>query len=543
VLPSPALVLKIHRWLSLGALVWLLIISLTGVVLVFAPQIEEWSRPELYRATPGDKGPQAAVDAALAKFEGQDTAIDDIGMPADNRSVYLLSVQVTPPRDRGALAAGKIDEKVREPRQWAVYVDPGTGQVNGSRPEASGFIYWVQRGHYLLWQDDGFLWIDGDDLTGLVALATLLLTLSGAYIWYLPRVRNRLQTMRIRRKRGWFIFSLDLHRTLGLLVLIPLTVISFTGAAFAFPDMKLLWARLTPAKHEYTQHEPDEEFLSEEISGARVLTTDTVAELIRKRYPSLVLETLEPPTESDGVWGAWLTRGFSPWTRDGSGGNLYLQIDRFSHKILYAGKPEEGNVFDQAWDDWSLPLHGGDFLSNGSRSVWVLVGLSPLVLSVTGVVIWLRRRKRPSAARPRTAPRNGEMVRTRPIHPPHADCVDRLTRLFVTRATDQVRVRVCNPVSLGEASETEPDVSLVRQGRYSSGHPGADDTLLVVEVSDAGVPDRREKLAVYALAGIPEVWIVDPLDEVVEVYAGPQLSGWASSSRLRSGDSISLVAL
>lgn len=97
-LPARSLILKLHRWVSLGALVWILIISSTGVALVFGPQINAWSRPELFESTPGDdKGPQAAVDAALAHFEGQDTAIDNISMPVDNRGVYVLNISVTPP--------------------------------------------------------------------------------------------------------------------------------------------------------------------------------------------------------------------------------------------------------------------------------------------------------------------------------------------------------------------------------------------------------------------------------------------------------------
>ena len=54
-LPSRSLMLKIHRWLSLGGLVWILIISLTGAVLVFGPADH---RPVPTRAVRGDAGRQ-----------------------------------------------------------------------------------------------------------------------------------------------------------------------------------------------------------------------------------------------------------------------------------------------------------------------------------------------------------------------------------------------------------------------------------------------------------------------------------------------------
>ena len=66
--------------------------------------------------------------------------------------------------------------------------------------------------------------------------------------------------------------------------------------------------------------------------------------------------------------------------------------DQYTGEILYDGSPEDGNVFDQAWDDWGFPLHTGDWGGPVTRVVWVAVGLSPIVLGVTGVTMMLVRR-------------------------------------------------------------------------------------------------------------------------------------------------------
>src|SRR5258706_6772632 len=78
----------------------------------------------------------------------------------------------------------------------------------------------------------------------------------------------------------------------------------------------------------------------------------------------------------------------------------------------------------------------------------------------------------------------GEIIRMNPIGPPHANCVDRLNYLFVTRLGQQVSVRIQNPVRLGELSELEPDVALVRKDRDLRVHPGPADVILLVEVAD-----------------------------------------------------------
>ena len=558
-LPSRALMLKLHRWLSLGGLVWILIISLTGAVLVFAPQITARSRPELFRATPGDMGPQAMIDASIARFPEQDVAIDHISFPVDNRGVYVLHVTVSQRATAEQLATGATIE--RDPRSWLVYLDPGTAEVRGARPEASGFIYWCKRGHYILWQDRGFLGIEGNDFAGLVALSMLFISLIGFYIWYFPKVKHWFRNLRVRSRKGFFLFNLDLHRTLGMVVLLPLTVISFTGAAFSFPDMKIVWERLTPAQHDYVQHEPEEAPVSEEPGedeDYETLTTDGAWQLVKEKYPNYRLNSLEPPIESDDVWGAYLDRGYSPRQRENTRGNLYVAIDRFKSEVIYEGTPEAGNVWDQAWEDWSLPLHAGDFLGNTSRWAWLFVGLSTPVLAFTGVVVWWqrrqRRRSRPAAALAEARSRRGNgavpdpgglvIDLTNHGQPPWpAEHVDRLTALFVARTAGEARVRVRGPIRLDDAYQPEPDIALVRPRPYGDGHPGAADTLLVVEVVDPPDDDREAKLLLYALAGVPEVWIVDPARGIVEVHTGPRPSGWATTSSQHPGATLTPVAL
>jgi uncharacterized iron-regulated membrane protein len=87
-----------------------------------------------------------------------------------------------------------------------------------------------------------------------------------------------------------------------------------------------------------------------------------------------------------------VTRGFDPWTREGGAGNTYVALDQYSGETLYDGSPEDGNVFDQVWDDWSFPLHTGDFGGTATRVLWVAVGLSPILLGATGTTMWLVRR-------------------------------------------------------------------------------------------------------------------------------------------------------
>jgi len=93
-----------------------------------------------------------------------------------------------------------------------------------------------------------------------------------------------------------------------------------------------------------------------------------------------------------------------------------------------------------------------------------------------------------------------------------------LERIF----DDRYWVRVQMPLSLGQDSDPEPDVSVVagHMNEFKSHHPTS--AVLVVEVSDASLAyDRRFKGSLYAAAGIPEYWIVNLNELCVELFRNP----------------------
>ena len=119
---------------------------------------------------------------------------------------------------------------------------------------------------------------------------------------------------------------------------------------------------------------------------------------------------------------------------------------------------------------------------------------------------------------------DGEIIPMSPIGDRHAYSVDEINELFITLLRGRARVRCQNPVRLGSRFEIQPDVAILRwrEDRYSSGHPGPEDILLIVEVSDTTIDhDRDVKLPMYARFGIPETWIANIQARHVEVYDQP----------------------
>jgi Uma2 family endonuclease len=134
----------------------------------------------------------------------------------------------------------------------------------------------------------------------------------------------------------------------------------------------------------------------------------------------------------------------------------------------------------------------------------------------------------------------GEIIRMSPIGSPHAACVTRLNRFLQTRWTEtEVIIAVQNPVRLSDFSEPVPDVALLkpRSDFYATRHPGPEDVLLVIEVSDATLlADRNVKMPLYARAGIPEAWLVNLPRKLVEVYFDSTEGDYRESLKFKHGE-------
>lgn len=140
----------------------------------------------------------------------------------------------------------------------------------------------------------------------------------------------------------------------------------------------------------------------------------------------------------------------------------------------------------------------------------------------------------------------GEIVEMSPIGSRHAASVMRLTQYLAEKAGRQALLDVQNPVRLGEHSEPQPDISLLkpRADFYAGAHPGPEDVLLLIEVADTSVDyDRQVKIPLYARAGIGEVWLVDLTENQVEVYRQPGPRGYRQILRPTTEDRLAPQSL
>jgi hypothetical protein len=142
---------------------------------------------------------------------------------------------------------------------------------------------------------------------------------------------------------------------------------------------------------------------------------------------------------------------------------------------------------------------------------------------------------------------DGWIVTKMARNPPHDSAIYRTHMALIRRLTPEWICRGQSGATTDD-SQPEPDLAVV-QGppeRYDRHHPSAHEMGLVIEASDTTLGrDRGFKGSLYARANIPIYWILNVVDDVVEVYTEPTTadgeSAYRSQQDYRWGDSVPLI--
>jgi len=136
----------------------------------------------------------------------------------------------------------------------------------------------------------------------------------------------------------------------------------------------------------------------------------------------------------------------------------------------------------------------------------------------------------------------GELNTMPPINTAHAGKTKRLNRILSGLTGDAAIVSVQDPLVLGERSEPEPDLMLLRPRAdfYEKANPLPGDVLLLIEVADTSLDyDRGVKIPLYGANGIPEVWLLDLQRKRLEIHLDPGPAGYRKILLPDSGQVVS----
>jgi len=378
--------IHLYGGLALGAL--LIVISVSGSALVFKDTLDRWLRPDLLRVEPGTErvSLNQVVEAAwTAHPEARPRLLE---MPRDEAAPITVRLADGP----------------------HVYVDPYRGTVLGARAPDAGVMNTLSHLHiYLLAGDTGFL------LVGVTGLLLVVLTLTGLVLWWPRRLRALGAALRMSWQHGAPRFNYDLHRAGGFYTTVFLLLTTLTGTAFVFyPTTQQLISTLT-ASTPWPPPAPTVEAPADSSRDLAALDYEAALQTSLDRLPGAEASFVYVPQEPTAPLTVRL-RTPPEWHPNGRS-FVYLSptLEQRPDPVLRVDDAREAPGGAQLLQTF-YPLHVGAVGGGLVQWLYVLLGLSPAVLSVTGTIIWYRRWRRT----PTEPPPNDETapVGTRPVNVP-----------------------------------------------------------------------------------------------------------------------------
>lgn len=376
---------KLHRWLGLASALFLLQAGLTGSIIAWDHELDAWLNPAFFSSK--QQGPHQPALQLARKLEASDPRLQLRYLPLHTEAGESLSVFVEPRVDPGSgksallgfnqVALDPVSGEILGKRQWG---EPGL-----SRENLLPFLY---RLHYSL-QIPAFRGLEfGIWLMGLIAIGWVLDCLVSLWLAF-PSWHAWRKSLRFRWREGGYRLLFDLHRSGGvwiwlLLLMLAVSSVSMNLEHQVMRPLVSLFSRLSPSPLEMQRPatRPGYAMLPPEQLIA-IATREA-----RHRGISAPAAALYQAREL-GLTGIGF---FKPGQQESGLGAPWLYFDNHSGALRGAtipGQGSAGDLFMQAM----FPLHSGRLFGLAGRIILSLSGMLVAMLSLTGILIWLKKRR------------------------------------------------------------------------------------------------------------------------------------------------------
>jgi uncharacterized iron-regulated membrane protein len=332
----------------------------SGSALVFRIYLQRAAFPHLFATTPGGPADAATILERVSDAFPRDR-VSGIDAPTTARPTTLAYV-------------------ARGQQFLTILVDPVTGRVLGELPEQS-WVHTIQDVHYNLLGGR-----TGRIVNGAGAGLLLLMCATGLVIWW-PGMATWRRGFTIDFRRSWKRVNRELHSAAGVWCAALIAMWAITGLYFVWPSqfrntvdaISPLTITTTPTSGQVvrTAHRP---------SWRELIAT------AQQRVPDQFIQRVVPPSDERGPFLVM----FSP-VRPAPAGREQLTpvyLDQYTGDVLQEPPRPDRSAGDVVMD-WLVPLHVGGFGGLPLRIAWLVLGLAPPLLFVTGFIMWWSRVVRP----------------------------------------------------------------------------------------------------------------------------------------------------
>jgi uncharacterized iron-regulated membrane protein len=381
----------LHRWFGLSIALFLFVAGATGAVIAWHHELDAWLNPQLFVARSGPVAAQLAPLVLARRMEESTPSLRISDMPLAIEAGQALTVSVT----------ARIDGATGKPFDLGfnqMALDPVTGAVQGTRTwgalsfSRENLVPFLYKLHYSLHLPDVGPLELGMAVMGIVSVVWIFDCFIALWISF-PNARNWRKSLVLRIGQGWPKLNFDLHRSggvwvWGLLLMLAITSVSMNLGRQVMKPVVSLFSTVAATPFEQREAAPAEAPIEPRLSREQAITL-AQAEARQRGWSDPPGEILY--TDRYGLYGVAF---FKPGRERGDGGlgHPWLYVDGMTGAMAGSyvpGTGSAGDVFMQA----QFPLHSGRILGWPGRLIISLMGVLVAMLSVTGLVLWSRKRR------------------------------------------------------------------------------------------------------------------------------------------------------
>jgi uncharacterized iron-regulated membrane protein len=326
-------------------------------MVVFREEIEKLMHPELLETEIGAERVSVQTVVNAVKRAYPEDKIVFIRIPRTPRETYLF--------------------KMNSAHDLFVYADPYSGEVLGAHRQEDTFIGWVALAHTELLAGE-----PGKTALGVSGLFLICMSITGPFLWWPPNGKiSRGLKIDWRAPSKKLVF--DMHRAFGIYSVLFLLIAAFTGVSLVFNKTV---AEITNFLTASAPRPPPPLSNSPGETG----TIPPIDDLLHKADTILsgptTWITFPQTSEAPLVIRKKMPEEFNP------NGKSFIYFDQYSSEVLLVEDTSSAPVGTRIYNTF-YPLHIGTLGGLATRILQVIVGFLPLLLFVTGYVMWRNRRK------------------------------------------------------------------------------------------------------------------------------------------------------